>query len=138
MCDANRRAVHSYSGILHGMGNKAGKKVVDLISSATPRGNRGVEAAGTSDSARFYKSNGLYATCAWDERVVRKMIADKKLAPRYPGVGKPEDGHEECPICFLVRLCVMCRASARSGRGGKGDSAGRVEGGDLFEKRKDR
>ena len=47
--------------------------------------------------------NGLYTRCDWDVRVVRKLIAERKLAPisigRYETL---EGGYEECPICFLV------------------------------------
>jgi len=45
---------------------------------------------------------GLYQTCKWDPKTIRKFIYSKKLAPIY--VGKDHDENEEleeCPICFL-------------------------------------
>lgn len=51
---------------------------------------------------RFTKPTGLYDSCAWDERVVRKHILDGKLAPRVQGSdSKDHPGFEECPICFM-------------------------------------
>jgi hypothetical protein len=35
---------------------------------------------------RFTKATGLYPTCAWDERTVKKLILDGKVAPRLVGV----------------------------------------------------
>jgi hypothetical protein len=59
--------------------------------------------AKTNDS-KFTKSTGLYPTCEWDDKTVKKLINKKKVAPRYPG--REESGPEldECPICFLVSL----------------------------------
>lgn len=56
----------------------------------------------SSNDSKFTKPTGLYPTCEWDEKTVKKLINKKKIAPRYPG---REDGGpdlDECPICFLV------------------------------------
>ena len=95
---------------------------------------------GESIEARYTKPTGLYPTCAWDERVVRRMILDRHLAPRFPGTEDPGEATEECPICFLV--CV--RGLGRGGGGAAGglgrracragDVAGsEVAGSDFFD-----
>jgi len=49
---------------------------------------------------------GLYQGCAWENKVIKRLVINKKVAPLYPG--KEESSltladmdHEECPICFL-------------------------------------
>ena len=29
--------------------------------------------------------NGLYASCAWDSKTIRMLVASKRIAPLYPG-----------------------------------------------------
>lgn len=50
------------------MGNKFGKSSVD---------------------SKFTKPTGLYPTCEWDDKTVKKLINKKKVAPRYPGREEP-------------------------------------------------
>eukprot|EP00743_Colponemidia_sp_Colp-15_P003633 GILK01003922.1.p1 GENE.GILK01003922.1~~GILK01003922.1.p1 ORF type:complete len:727 (+),score=120.20 GILK01003922.1:179-2359(+) len=52
---------------------------------------------------RYTKPTGLYPNCEWDEKSVRKMIIDRRVAPRYPGTesNDPVPDLDECPICFL-------------------------------------
>lgn len=55
---------------------------------------------------KYTKPQGLYQHKDVDQKKLRKLILDSKLAPCYPG----DDDHnafdlEECPICFLV--CVL-------------------------------
>eukprot|EP00736_Rhodelphis_marinus_P010564 Rmarinus@m.23398 len=48
------------------------------------------------------KPTGLYQHCEWEQKTVKRLIFDRKLAPRYSGCETPEnDEFEECPICFL-------------------------------------
>ena len=62
---------------------------------------------GRSSESKFTKSTGLYPTCEWDDKAVKKLINKKKIAPRYPGREDAAPDMEECPICFLVgRFCV--------------------------------
>ena len=56
-----------------------------------------------SVDSKFTKPTGLYPTCEWDEKTVKKLINKKKVAPRYPGREEPGPDLDECPICFLVR-----------------------------------
>ncbi|CAM9764442.1 unnamed protein product, partial [Chrysoparadoxa australica] len=66
---------------------------------------------------RFCKPTGLYDSCPWDDKVVRKWILDGKVAPRFPSTDAERElntsTYEECPICFLtyegVNLTVCCR-----------------------------
>ncbi|TMW56769.1 hypothetical protein Poli38472_006779 [Pythium oligandrum] len=51
---------------------------------------------------RFTHPTGLYPSCPWDFRSVRRMILEKKIAPRFPGRDSKESCFtQECPICFM-------------------------------------
>jgi hypothetical protein len=56
-----------------------------------------------SSDSKFTKPTGLYPTCEWDNKTVKKLINKKKVAPRYPGREEPGPELDEGPICFLVR-----------------------------------
>jgi hypothetical protein len=49
----------------------------------------------------FTKPTGLYPSCEWDDKTVKKLINKKKIAPRYPGREDQGPDLDECPICFL-------------------------------------
>nr|CCA16084.1 conserved hypothetical protein [Albugo laibachii Nc14] len=56
----------------------------------------------TSNLIKYTRPTGLYASCPWDTKSVRRLIMEEKLAPRIPG--KEDDDcvyTEECPICLL-------------------------------------
>mmetsp|Transcript_21446 Transcript_21446/g.31081 ORF Transcript_21446/g.31081 Transcript_21446/m.31081 type:complete len:497 (+) Transcript_21446:130-1620(+) len=57
---------------------------------------------------------GLYESCAWDQRIVTRMIAEKKIAPRYKGSGVESPDTEECPICFLNYKAVNSASCCRN------------------------
>jgi hypothetical protein len=57
-----------------------------------------------SNDSKFTKPTGLYTTCEWDEKTVKKLIKGGKVAPRYPGQEEPGPELDKCPICFLVSL----------------------------------
>ncbi|PRP81519.1 hypothetical protein PROFUN_10881 [Planoprotostelium fungivorum] len=49
---------------------------------------------------------GLYQTCSWEPKVIKRLVINKKIAPLYPGKEEAaltlaDMDHEECPICFL-------------------------------------
>ena len=46
----------------------------------------------------------LYPSCPWDDKIVRKLILERKIAPRYPGSEVTCIDTQECPICFMVGL----------------------------------
>eukprot|EP00741_Cyanophora_paradoxa_P007655 tig00001164_g7404.t1 len=50
---------------------------------------------------QYVKPTGLYSECHWDEKIVKKLILDRKLAPRMLGSEEAFPGSEECPICLL-------------------------------------
>lgn len=61
------------------------------------------------------KPSGLYATCTWDERSIRREIGDGRLAARLVGKdGSSSSADVECPICFLnysdVNETTCCKA----------------------------
>jgi hypothetical protein len=68
-------------------------------------GNKFVRGSGGDN--KFTKSTGLYPTCEWDDKTVKKLISKKKVAPRYPGREDPGPDLDECPICFLVSACLV-------------------------------
>jgi len=59
--------------------------------------------------------SGLYNSCPWDDRAIRKLIGDGRIAARL--VGKEyryNETEQECPICFLyyteVNITKCCNA----------------------------
>lgn len=53
---------------------------------------------------RYTRPQGLYPHRDVDQRKLRRLILEAKLAPCFPGAEEPATDLEECPICFLVRL----------------------------------
>jgi len=50
---------------------------------------------------------GLYSSCPWDYKQIRRLIGDGKLAARVKGTEDREsDGDSECPICFFYYSAV--------------------------------
>lgn len=46
--------------------------------------------------------SGLYPSCPWDDKAIRRLIGDGKLAARQLGTERRENVTDvECPICFL-------------------------------------
>eukprot|EP01115_Flamella_aegyptia_P012268 TRINITY_DN60570_c0_g2_i2.p1 TRINITY_DN60570_c0_g2~~TRINITY_DN60570_c0_g2_i2.p1 ORF type:complete len:129 (-),score=18.73 TRINITY_DN60570_c0_g2_i2:50-436(-) len=45
---------------------------------------------------------GLYPSCNWDNKTIKKLILEKKLAPIFDGIEENENNEplDECPICF--------------------------------------
>lgn len=59
-------------------------------------------AAPVSELDRFTNPTGLYPSCPWDVRVARRLIVEKRIAPRFPGRESKESCFtQECPICFM-------------------------------------
>ncbi|KAG0620173.1 hypothetical protein M758_4G195400 [Ceratodon purpureus] len=50
---------------------------------------------------RYTRPQGLYPCRDVDQRKLRRLILESKLAPCYPGAEDPATDLEECPICFL-------------------------------------
>lgn len=56
----------------------------------------------------------LYPSCPWDPKMARRLIVDRKIAPRFPGREAPDGSFvHECPICFMVRFGVRLRGGSR-------------------------
>lgn len=58
----------------------------------------------------------LYPNCAWDDKQIRRLIGDGKLAARLKGTEvRRAETETECPICFLnyaqVNKTKCCQAS---------------------------
>ena len=66
-------------------------------------GNSRSKSKAAKELEKYTKPTGIYDSCNWDERVVRKLILERKLAPMFPGLDAQAGKREECPICFLVR-----------------------------------
>lgn len=57
----------------------------------------------------------LYPTCPWDVKSARRLIVDRKIAPRFPGKDAKESCFtQECPICFMVQLPASIVVGVRS------------------------
>lgn len=52
---------------------------------------------------KYTRPQGLYNHKDVDQKKLRKLILESKLAPCYPGEEDSTCDLEECPICFLVR-----------------------------------
>lgn len=63
---------------------------------------------------KMCEPSGLYASCSWEYRTIRKLIGDGKLAGRQKGFDQCSSSTEECPICFLnytkVNITNCCKA----------------------------
>ncbi|KAL0399558.1 UNVERIFIED_CONTAM: E3 ubiquitin-protein ligase DA2 [Sesamum radiatum] len=57
---------------------------------------------------KYTKPQGLYQHKDVDQKKLRKLILDSKLAPCYPGDDDCGCDLEECPICFLVSFLQNC------------------------------
>jgi hypothetical protein len=51
---------------------------------------------------KYTHPQGLYNHKDVDQKKLRKLILESKLAPCYPGDEETACDCEECPICFLV------------------------------------
>lgn len=71
------------------------------------RGHTGLLGLSRSELDKMCKPSGLYPTCSWDDRSIRRLIGDGKLAPRLSGHETILSSSDvECPICFLNYLKV--------------------------------
>lgn len=55
-------------------------------------------------SHRYTKPTGLYANCPWDEKAVRGLILEGKLAPRFPGL---EEKHKVSVTGWMGCGCLV-------------------------------
>ncbi len=58
----------------------------------------------------------LFLSCPWEDRTIRRLIGDGKLAARLTGKDNRQTGSEqECPICFLqydqINMLQCCKAT---------------------------
>eukprot|EP01089_Gocevia_fonbrunei_P002222 TRINITY_DN12216_c0_g1_i2.p1 TRINITY_DN12216_c0_g1~~TRINITY_DN12216_c0_g1_i2.p1 ORF type:complete len:367 (-),score=78.37 TRINITY_DN12216_c0_g1_i2:99-1199(-) len=57
---------------------------------------------GSSVELKYCNLNGIYPTCTWENKIIKKWIIEKKVAPLYPGQEEKTNRElDECPICFL-------------------------------------
>ncbi|CAH0516804.1 unnamed protein product [Peronospora belbahrii] len=72
------------------MGNSTSKKITRRHSTAT------------RELEKYTRPTGLYPSCPWELKTARRLIVERKLAPRIPGKEVKEgDFSLECPICFM-------------------------------------
>jgi len=63
--------------------------------------------------SKFLKPNGLYPQeqLKWDQKTMRRVITNKRVAPFYPGsIEAVNITDEECPICMLYYAGGLNRA----------------------------
>ena len=58
----------------------------------------------------------LYDTCHWEDKAIRKLVGDGKIAARLRGTeNRTSDSDRECPICFLhyseINVTKCCHAN---------------------------
>ncbi|RWW30277.1 hypothetical protein GW17_00005140 [Ensete ventricosum] len=63
---------------------------------------------------KYTRPQGLYHHREIDEKKLRKLILESKLAPCYPGSEECALDLEECPICFLVRILPLLSLTFQS------------------------
>eukprot|EP00752_Nemacystus_decipiens_P006203 g5596.t2 len=73
--------------------------------------------SGSKELEKYCKPTGLYETCPWEERVVRRWIMEGQVAPRYPGSDAPNFGGGKDPA-----------GGSAAGTGAGGITAGGVIG----------
>jgi hypothetical protein len=55
-----------------------------------------------SELEKRCRPSGLYDSCKWDDKAIRKLVGDGKLASRQKGCeDRTGESNQECPICFL-------------------------------------
>jgi hypothetical protein len=77
------------------------------------------------------KPSGLYDSCMWETKAIRRLVGDGKLAARLAGSdNRQTDTDQECPICFLhypeinmlncckATICSECFLQIQNARGG--------------------
>jgi len=62
------------------------------------------------------KPSGLYDSCSWDDKVIRRLVSDGDIAARLEGTdSRTQSTDQECPICFLhytdINLLSCCKAT---------------------------
>jgi len=72
--------------------------------------------SGKSELDKRCKPSGLYPSCNWEDRAIRRLIGDGKLAARQIGSeDRKSTTDRECPICFLqypeVNVTSCCQAN---------------------------
>jgi len=79
----------------------------------------------------YTKSTGLYPSCDWNDKKVKKMIYKEMIAPRIPGSETRKESSVECPICFMYyapaamnktkccssQMCTECYLQIQSPQG---------------------
>ncbi|CAI5725347.1 unnamed protein product [Peronospora destructor] len=69
--------------------------------STSKKANRRYSAA-TRELEKYTRPTGLYLSCPWEFKTARRLILERKLAPRIPGRETKEGNFSlECPICFM-------------------------------------
>ncbi|ETV97771.1 hypothetical protein H310_09124 [Aphanomyces invadans] len=65
----------------------------------------------TYDGDNFTRPTGLYKSCSWEHKAVRRLVLERKIAPRYPGSDAATANSYECPICFLYYPSTLNQSS---------------------------
>mmetsp|Transcript_25062 Transcript_25062/g.37029 ORF Transcript_25062/g.37029 Transcript_25062/m.37029 type:complete len:537 (+) Transcript_25062:53-1663(+) len=79
-------------------------------------GRRGSLGLSKSELDKRCKPSGLYSSCHWDDKAIRRLIGDGRLAARLKGNEVRESiSDQECPICFLqyaeINVTQCCKAN---------------------------
>ncbi|KAG7391487.1 SNF1-interacting protein [Phytophthora pseudosyringae] len=88
------------------LGKPSRREEAFSMGNSTSKKSGAVNSRRHSDSSRelekYTQPTGLYASCPWELKTARRLILERKLAPRVPGKEAKEGGFTlECPICFM-------------------------------------
>ncbi|KAL7505332.1 hypothetical protein ACHAXN_002822 [Cyclotella atomus] len=88
-----------------GSNNNAGasRHHIPSISSFSPFRGTGSLGLTKAELDTACTPSGLYPTCEWDSKQIRRLIGDGRLAPRLKGSdSRCTKSDRECPICFML------------------------------------
>jgi len=93
--------------------NSSGSSMVNALS--TLRKTAGNLGLSKNELDRRCKPNGLYGSCLWEDKAIRRCVGDGKLAARLPGSEEhTQSSQRECPICFFyhsqINVTTCCKA----------------------------
>ena len=86
-----------------GSSNNATSLHIPSIASFSPFRGTGSLGLTKAELDLACQPSGLYPSCEWDAKQIRRLIGDGRLAPRLKGSdSRCTKSDRECPICFML------------------------------------
>ncbi|KAI9915498.1 hypothetical protein PsorP6_008508 [Peronosclerospora sorghi] len=87
---------------------KEKRRKLDVMGNSTSKKTNRRHSAATRELEKLSGPSGLYPSCPWGLKAARRLILERKLAPRYHGKDVKEgDFKLECPICFMKNSLLV-------------------------------